>query len=449
MGQFPDKGRDKFTNGARHLAEQLSEFSDINRRLRRKIFDLYTVFEISRNLSSMLNSESLINAILLTCIGQIGVKGVVIFTADNNSDYLANPRSKGFDTARLKDIKIKLDSPIVEVLLKSAKPLTSIQLLSLLGEHQEETRLLNSLNVKLAAPMIMKGQSQEGFRLLGVLFLLGKITEADFYEDDIEFLTLLMNQLAVALENARLYEREHQMIEEIKHTQKLLVASEKMAALGKLAASVAHEVNNPLGIINNYLQILSIQKVSDDVYNNYIGILKNEVNRIAGIVRQLLDFYRPEQEQVSNVDLKNVISETLALLSNQLSKSQINVRLRIDEDVPLIQASAEKLKQVFLNLIMNSKYFMPDGGEIEIKVRKNILDVEIEISDTGPGIPEENLSKIFEPFFTTKKDEGSGLGLFVCYGIIQRHRGSITVRNNTDKGATFHISLPIVREDEQ
>lgn len=447
MEQFPDKSSDKVTDGVNHLAEQMSEFSDINRRLRRKIFDLYTVFEISRNLSSMLNTELLINAILLTCMGQIGVKGVVIFTADNNSKYLTNPRSKGFDIDSFKNITIKLNSPLARVLLKSAKPLTSIQLSSLLSKHKKELDFLNTFDIRLAAPMIMKSPSPGNFRLLGVLFLLEKITKADFYEDDVEFLTLLMNQLAVALENARLYEIEHLMNEEIKRTQKLLVESEKMAALGKLSASIAHEVNNPLGIINNYLQILSLQKMPENVYKGYVEIIKSEVKRIAGIVRQLLDFYKPEQEQVSDVDLRKILPETLALLSNQLLKSNIVVHLNIDKDVPLIQASAEKLKQVFLNLIMNSKYYMPESGEIKIQVTNNAPDVEIEISDTGSGIPEENLSKIFEPFFTTKKGDGTGLGLFVCYGIIQWHRGSITVRNNTDRGATFHISLPIARKN--
>ncbi len=436
------------TDDVSHLAEQISEFSDINRRLRRKIFDLYTVFEISRNLSSMLNTESLINGILLTCMGQIGVKGVVIFTTDNDYKYLTNPRSKGIDIESLKNTSIKLNSPLARVLLKSAKPLTSVQLSSLLSKHKKELDFLNTFNIKLAAPMIMRSPSQDNFRLLGVLFLLEKITKADFYEDDIEFLTLLMNQLAVALENARLYEIEHLMNEEIKRTQKLLVESEKMAALGKLSASIAHEVNNPLGIINNYLQILSMQTMPDDVYKNYIKILKDEVKRIAGIVRQLLDFYKPEQEQVGDVDLRKILPETLELLSNQLSKSRIVVRLDIDRDVPLIKASAEKLKQVFLNLIMNSKYFMPESGEIKIRIIKNTPNVEIEISDTGPGIPEENLSKIFEPFFTTKKGDGTGLGLFVCYGIIQWHRGNITVRNNVDKGTTFHITLPITRKDD-
>jgi signal transduction histidine kinase len=425
------------------LADQYSELSDANRRLRRKIFDLYTVFEISRHLSSMLDTETLIDAILLTCLGQMGVEGAVIFTTDNSGGLLVRPYAKGFDSASLKDVKIKLDSPLIELLLKGGKPLTSLQLTNMLGDEKEHTDALKFIDFRLAAPMIMKN------RLLGVLFLPGKISGAEFYESDIEFLSLLMNQLAVALENANLYEQERETNEELQRTQRLLIMSEKMAALGKLSASIAHEVNNPLGIISNYLHILSVRKLPEDVYANYIKILKEEVKRIAGIVRQLLDFYRPQQEEISDVDIKRVVAETLALLSNQLAAANIDVKLRIDNNLPIIQGSPEKLKQVFLNLIMNSRDFMPTGGEISIRAKSSGLFAEIELSDNGPGISNEHISRIFEPFFTTKGDDGTGLGLAVCYGIIQWHQGTITVHNNDRGGATFTIMLPVYRDYEK
>lgn len=435
-----DRGQEE---GEGKLANELSRLSDANKRLRRKIFDHYTVFEISRHLSSMLDTESLIDAILLTCLGQMGVESAVIYLTDSEMKFLSNPHAKGIEIEGLKTIKIDYNCPLIKVFLKSGKPLTSVELQNHIKEDAGLLQLMQRLNIELAAPLLMKD------RLLGVLFLPPKLSKASFFESDLEFLSLLMNQLSVALENAQLYERERNINEQLQQTQKLLVETEKMAALGKLSASIAHEVNNPLGIISNYLQILSMRKVPEDIYNNYIAILKEEVRRIAGIVKQLLAFYRPHQDKIADIAVNKVIAESLALLSNQLSNANINVFLNTKRDLPRVRGSSEKLKQVFLNLIMNAKDFMSNGGEIAITARSEDNHIVIEINDTGPGIKQEDLSSLFEPFFTTKGKEGTGLGLSVCYGIIKSHNGSISASNNENGGATFTIKLPIAKEDER
>jgi len=442
IAPFPGKD-DISLDGGSDLINQISRLSDANRRLRRKIFDHYTVFEISRHLSSMLDTESLIDAILLTCLGQMGAESAVIYLADSDLQYFTNPHSKGIELEGLTDIKINYKSKLVKALLNSGKPMTSIELLNHIKDNKNVKELQKFIDIKLAAPLIMKD------RLLGILFLPAKISEADYYDSDLEFLSLLMNQLSVALENAQLYQREREIIEKLQTTQRLLVETEKMAALGKLSASIAHEVNNPLGIISNYLQILSIRKVPDDVYANYIKILKEEVDRIAGIVRQLLAFYRHHQEQITEVDINLVIAESLALLSHQLSTSNIKVYLDIKKNLPKIPGSTEKLKQVFLNLIMNARDFMPGGGRLDINARTKGNSIEIDINDTGTGIDDNNLTEIFEPFFTTKGKEGTGLGLAVCYGIMQWHQGTITASNNERGGAKFILTLPIKRKDEK
>jgi signal transduction histidine kinase len=425
------------------LAEQFGELSENNRRLRRKIFDLYTVFEISRHLSSMLDTDTLIDAILLTCLGQMGVESAAIITAGPGSPILNKVYAKGIDPKELSDISIDPIAPQIETIIRNGKPLTVDQLKDNFYIEKQQLAILGQYNIQLVVPLIMKN------RLLGLLFLPAKISGAGYHENDIEFLSLLMNQLSVALENSSLYVREREARQELEHAQQLLIVTEKMAALGKLSASIAHEVNNPLGIISNYLQILSNRKLPDDVHSNYIKILKEEVKRIAGIVRQLLDFYRPQQEEIDQVDLKRVIAESLALLSNQLSNADIDVNLDLPNKIPIIPGSSEKLKQVFLNLLMNSRDFMPNGGQIDIVAKIFSNNIIIEVSDNGPGIPKDVISKVFEPFFTTKPGrEGTGLGLSVCYGIIQWHQGNITVRNNARGGATFIITLPLKRANE-
>jgi len=442
LQHLPDDDQRKLLTDGNSIVSQVAQLSDINRRLRRKIFDHYTVFEISRHLSSMLDTKSLLDAILLTCLGQMGVDGAVILLTDSKSKLITDPHSKGIITDNFKDLAIDYNSSFIEVLLKLERPLTVAELHNYLETNHSIFKLLNKLQIKLITPMIIKN------RLLGILFLTDKISGASYYENDLEFLSLLMNQLSVAMENARLYEQERQINEELQRTQKLLVESEKMAALGKLSASIAHEVNNPLGIINNYLQILSIKEMPEDVYSNYIKILKEEVRRIAGIVNQLLDFYRPHQDYVVEVDLKRVIAETFTLLSHLLTKSGVDVQMDIQEDLPIIWGSPEKLKQVFLNLLMNTIEALRNGGKVKISAKIIGQHIDIRVSDNGTGIAKENLSKIFEPFYTTKAKDGIGLGLSVCYGIIQWHKGDISVSNNSDGGATFQISLPIKKKDE-
>jgi signal transduction histidine kinase len=442
LSSLPNSGKNDPDSVEKDPAVQISRLSDANKRLRRKIFDHYTVFEISRHLSSMLNAENLIDSILLTCLGQMSVESAVIFLTDKKSDNLSNPHAKGIEIESLKQIRISYTSKLVNALLHSEKPMTAVEVANYIKDDAGLMELVKHLDIKLAAPLLMKD------RLLGILFLPSKISNASYYESDLEFLSLLMNQLSVALENAQLYQREREINEQLQRAQKLLIETEKMAALGKLSASIAHEVNNPLGIISNYLQILSAQKTPADVYENYITILKEEVDRIAGIVRQLLAFHRPHQDKLSEIDINRILAESLALLSNQLSNANINVFLDTKRNLPKIKGSSEKLKQVFLNLLMNSKDFMEKGGKIEIMGRAANGWVVIEFSDTGPGIAEAHLSQVFEPFFTTKQKEGTGLGLSVCYGIIQWHQGTIIASNRPGGGAKFTIRLPIEREDD-
>jgi len=281
-------------------------------------------------------------------------------------------------------------------------------------------------------------------KIRGLLVVTERMAHTPFFEDDKDFLAILANQLSVAIENARLFESEKEAYYQLAKAQRQLVETEKLAALGQLSARVAHEVNNPLGIMKNYLEIISQNAGSFGKLDNYVGILREEVNRIAAIVRQLLDFYHPRSVEKSEVNLSNVIDELIVLVSVQMESNQIELKKNYPPDMPCVWASSEQLKQVFLNLIMNSRDFMPDGGEIIITGREENGSVVLDFADSGTGIEEKELSKVFDPFYTTKKDgTGTGLGLSVCYGIVQNHGGSISVKNRPEGGAQFTVSLPV------
>lgn len=427
-----------------HLPSQVEELTEINKRLKRKIFDLYTIFEISRHLNSVLNTETLLDGIILTCIGQMGVDGAAIFISKNphNNDLIL-AKLKGLAIEPSTDMLIPEKSPVLQLFhVTHFKPLAYSEIRDKIGEN-EEVRLLQRLECEYLIPMSLQN------RVRGLLSVTRKISGAEFYDDDLEFLGILANQLSVAVENARLFDSEKEALEKLQRTQSQLVQAEKLAALGQLSARVAHEVNNPLGIIKNYLLMTRELGTIDQSTDEYLQIVTEEVDRIAGIVRQLLDLFRPRPDDFSDIDVEAVVDETLLLLSLHAQQGKITIEKQLPDDLPTVFGSAEQLKQVFLNLLMNSCDFMPEGGKIRIDGEVNDNCLTLHFTDWGPGIPKENLGKIWEPFFTTKPGgKGTGLGLSVCYGIIKAHAGEIRATNFPNAGARFTIALPLRRKNE-
>jgi len=229
-----------------------------------------------------------------------------------------------------------------------------------------------------------------------------------------------------------------------------LTQAEKMSSIGLLAAGVAHEVNTPLAVISSYAQMLSKQVQGDEKKSGLLEKITAQTFRASEIVNNLLNFSRTSGTEFSDVSLNKVIRETLALLEHQLRVAKVKVVQDLYEDLPLIHGNAGKLQQVFLNLFLNAKDAMPQGGTLTIQT-SNGSGVNVAIRDSGTGIEPENLRRIYEPFFTTKnagrdgERRGTGLGLAVSYGIIQEHAGKIQVESEPGRGTTFYLEFPMVR----
>jgi signal transduction histidine kinase len=227
--------------------------------------------------------------------------------------------------------------------------------------------------------------------------------------------------------------------------QQELFQTEKLAYMGRLASSVVHEIKNPLTVIKTFAEYLP-QKYNEPEFKKKISeILPQQINRIEGVVEQLLDLARPRKPIFRKINIINIIDETLSLLENNFRQKNINIRRNYQSDEILILGDKEQLKQVFLNLFLNSIQAMPKGGKIEISTNLCTTDLKsmiICVRDTGCGISEENLSKLFTPFFTTKK-EGIGLGLVISQEIIKNHKGRISVKSQENKGTEFIIELPL------
>ncbi len=311
-----------------------------------------------------------------------------------------------------------------------------VEVLIKIDKDKDEHDVLEQFREGLVLPLMNRG-------LLNGLLLVGRKSEAEQYStDDEEFLTILTSQIAVAVENARLYEAEKRALLELQTAQEQLVHSERLAVLGEMSAKIAHEINNPLGIIKNYLLMIKRAKGNPKENEKYLGIVGQEIDRVASIVKELINFHRPQNVEFKIINVIPVLDEVIEFLAPQLKTNNVKIKKKYSSDCPDVEASAENLKQVFINIMINSMDAMPDGGEIEIAANNLHDNLQLVICDTGCGVAEEILPSIFEPFFTTKgESQGTGLGLAVCAEIIDKHHGTISFRNK-DNGACIEITFP-------
>ena len=223
--------------------------------------------------------------------------------------------------------------------------------------------------------------------------------------------------------------------------------AEKLSSIGLLAAGVAHEVNTPLAIITSNAQLLMREMDPGDPRTRTLDKIIKQAFRASEIANNLLKFSRVGGSDYADLDVNRVISETLSLVDPMLRAAKITVHTQLGAALPAVHGNAGKLQQVFMNLIMNARDAMPQGGELTIAAEAENSSVRVEVADSGIGIPSDQLHKIFDPFFTTKgSSRGTGLGLAVTYGIIREHSGSIQVDSVVGRGTTFRLEFPTVRK---
>ncbi|MBP7795075.1 MAG: HAMP domain-containing protein, partial [Candidatus Saccharicenans sp.] len=227
--------------------------------------------------------------------------------------------------------------------------------------------------------------------------------------------------------------------------EKTILRSEKLASIGRLAAGIAHEINNPLTGILTYSSLL-LEELKGTPYEEDLKVITEETLRCRKIVRGLLDFARDYKPEKVSVNLNTLIEETLQILENHVSFQNIKIVKNLDQNLPEVRIDADEFRSVINNLAVNAADAMPHGGQLTISTSydSEAREVIIRVADTGVGISEENLKRIFEPFFTTKeKGKGTGLGLAMAYGAIKRHNGRIDVKSKLGEGTEFIIRLPV------
>ena len=279
-----------------------------------------------------------------------------------------------------------------------------------------------------------------GRPLLFVLFTASLGVLAAMLIDQVEKERKAHAELNIAHQELSAYVRK------LEESQEQLIRAEKLTSLGQLAASIAHEINNPLAGVLVYTQLLS-KKVAGDAFKkeealSYLSKMETEISRCSRIIRNLLDFARQTEPMLRLVDVNQVIEQVLAMVGHQAQLQNVEVVKEFSLSLPKVMADFDQLQQIFTNLALNAIQAMPEGGRLTVRSSAVDSEVRVDVQDTGCGISKENMGKLFTPFFTTKvKGKGVGLGLAVAHGIIERHKGRIKVQSEVGKGTTFSVYL--------
>ena len=262
-----------------------------------------------------------------------------------------------------------------------------------------------------------------------------------FEDDELDFAVALTQQCACAIDKARLIEEQ-----KVRYDQ-LALHTEKLSALGRMAAGIAHEINNPLAGVLLYSSNLRKKVPPESPVGEGLEIIMRETQRCKIIIQELLEFARDRDPQKTNADIHQIVDHAAHMLENEFRLRRIRIDRQYADDLPPVKMDENQMLQVFVNLLLNAAQAIDKNGTIVIQTATDAAgeNVDIIVDDSGCGIPSEHIDKIFEPFFSTKHD-GSGLGLAVSYGIVRSHRGNLTVESQPGKGARFTVSLPLRKQ---
>ena len=433
----------------------------------RKKYDYQTtVSEFSDTLSSLLSINEISNE-LMSMIGKtLFVDKGYLFVADKETGSFNLTSSIPVDFLE-KEIpglnKLDPNNTLIEFLYKNLKEIFLEDVITESQYTQKRIDLLKTFadyNVSLIIPLFFKSD------LLGILLLSNKKSGQMFTTEDINFIRTISNQVSISIENSFSFElvqgyanEVEEKNKQLKNVQAQLIQAEKMSAIGHLASGIAHEIRNPLNIIEGaryYLSSLFTDGSKNVVAQEYLEYIQNEVVRTNRLIDSLLDFSKFQETNIEIININNVIENVLILSRKQLSDNKIKIKKNLDDNLPILKGDSNQLWQVVINLLMNSVQAInsiPDmngGGEIVVesgiysKTDNNYMDhLYLKVMDNGCGIKEKDLSSIFDPFYTNKPN-GTGLGLAVSYKIVEAHSGSMLVTSEVGIGTSFMVELPVV-----
>jgi len=390
-----------------------------------------TLSDFSKVMVSILDLQLLSQKIIDTLTQEIEIEGASLFIMDEEKGWYYPIVCTGAGCDEVKKFILSRDEPFTARLKKKKDIIIKEELRQHERVYNERMEMMQA---EVTIPLLWKNE------LVGVLNLGHKVTRDMYNREDLGLLKTLANQATIAIENAKMYDA-------LKKTKSRMQRADRLASLGTLTAGLAHEIRNPLVAVKTFLQLLP-EKYDDDEFRNYfLSVASGEVDRISSLVTELLDFARPSEPQLREENINEILDKMVTLVTTETKKKNLKITRNLGEHLPFIQVDKDQIKQVFLNILLNAVQATPENGEITIVTRSFAKSpgetfLQIEVKDTGPGIPAQELELIFTPFYTTKT-QGSGLGLSITHQIVEEHRGYIEVDSQVGSGTSFTINLPL------
>jgi two-component system, NtrC family, sensor histidine kinase HydH len=446
-----NKRRGPFTAGDVRVLDQLAPTAataidnarlyaretQLTEEVRRHNLELSALHAISAALSQSLEIQHVLDAALMVLQPQFEYDGGCICLSGN--EHAAPVRAHH---APADGITLSADTPVTQLFVDRAIQLQAVQALADTRQiDRGEAAAWKAINIRAFAAVPLWGHDV----VQGSLAMAWRQSR-QFDHAALQLLAAVGQQIGVAVERAALYEVAQRRALEIERSYAQLVQSEKLAATGRLAMSLAHEINNPLQAIQNCLHLVLEFPLDAERRTGYLKMAREEVERLSILVQSMLDFYRPPRSGRPTANVRAVLDRVLALAEQKLRSHSIETVVACAPGMLIVQAPADQLGQVFLNLIMNAAEAMENGGTLRVEAEPVDDTIVIRFYDTGPGIAPEILAHIFEPFYTTK-DEGTGLGLAISYTLIEQQDGSLEVDSKIGQGSIFTVRLP--RADEE
>jgi signal transduction histidine kinase len=431
------------------IEHKYEEVSRLNQELNIRIKQLTAMQETGKAILSVLDLDQLLSVIMNLLFSVCQINRAIIMLVNEEKQCLEYIHGVGFEkeaSEAIKNYKVPLHR-VSNMLVRVTNTGQAEYIPEIEGSTLKKENILLRQGKPVSAfvvPLITRS------KVIGVMATDG-IEGKGVPKETREILEIFAPQIAIAIENAKLYKDLQDKMEELKHSQALLSRAEKFSFLGNLAARLAHEIKNPMTAIGTFIQLLPYRYDDEEFRRDFYQVAMEETMRVNNLITELLDLVRPKESHFAYGDLHDLIEKMVLLVSPQSREKRIHINRRYDPSAEPIWMDSEKMKQAILNLLSNALEFTSQDGKIEIVTTYHSEDgdsgtVTIEVNDNGVGIQPVDLNKVFDPYFTTKHKssmhKGTGLGLFITYQHVQDHKGTIEVKSEVNEGTTFRITIP-------
>jgi signal transduction histidine kinase len=414
------------------LKRENNQFNKNNLDIRSSIDELVAMQRLSNTISTAVEPELIVSTLIELSRQVLPIIESNVFLFDASDKRLLPLTSHG-SQGLVGEAQQHLESGIVDWVFSEKKTVIIPDLAHMVGDGSPQNYVI--------VPLILRNQN------IGIYLIHTQKPQQEFSNQDMQLLSVLSNQAAAGVENWRSHHQLMKANQELKSSQAQMMQAAKLVALGELAASIVHEIKNPIQILMMHVDMALRNKPLP----NWLEMFNQQVRRLADITKRLMNFSRNVSDdfQVEPVNVNKAVEDVVAIVQHDFQNNRVSVDTKFCDNLPTILGNTNYLQQVILNLLINARDAMPKGGNVTISTESKGFNVIVNVADSGMGIPKQVMDKIFTPFFTTKEaGKGTGLGLSICSKIIAQHHGDIKVQSEPNVGTTFSITLPVRRISE-